>query len=122
MTHLKRKDVKDAVDLLMRGYEEEMNLYATVRELTLRQKEMLRARAGMNPLCALANEKDQVLSLIDRLEKEMAEAKSVVMSRPPRECPNRWRLAALLDSVQDMIEDIREDERGNAEMLVAIPA
>jgi len=117
MTHVKQQTVARAVNLLMKGYEEEMNLYAVVHELTVRQKQMLLARAGFLPVVQLHARKEEVLDVIGRLEREMEDAKHVVMAQRPKDCPHRLRLAALLDSVRGMIEDIRDVEQDNARML-----
>lgn len=122
MTHTKRKDIDVAVHLLMEGYEEEINLYSAIRDITLRQKTLLGHKEGIGSFCDLLHEKEEVLNVIDRLDSEMMHAKNLVMRENPDHCPHRWRLAALLDSLQDMIEDIRDAERDNADLLEAVPA
>lgn len=122
MTHAKRKDIDVAVNLLMEGYEEEIHLYSVIRDITFRQKTLLAQKEGLGSFCKLLHEKEEVLNVIGRLESEMTRAKKLVMRENPDHCPHRWRLAALLDSLQDMIEDIRDAERDNATLLEAVPA
>ena len=55
-----------AVHMLMEGYEEEMQLYSTVREITLRQKSLLARREGIGSFCELLHEKEEVLGMIGR--------------------------------------------------------
>jgi hypothetical protein len=106
----------------MRGYGEQMNLYHIVHRLTLREKKLLAHERLAEEVDDVLERKGQTFALIDRIEEEMRDAKRLVLSQPPEACPRRWQLAALLGSVQEMIEDIREVERDNALMLEPIPA
>ena len=122
MNYKKQKRIKAAVDMLTQGYEEEMNLYAMVRDLSLKEKNLLKQQKGTTALYHLMEKKEEVLELIGRIEAEMDGAKTLVMAQEPEKCPHLWHLAALLDSVQDMIEDIRDVERDNALMFDRVSA
>ena len=122
MTHARRKDVDTAVHMLMQGYEEEMRLYSVVHDLALEQKALLVRNERNGAFSSLLKRKEHLLDIIGRLESEMSPAKSLVMAQQPGRCPHRWRLAALLDSLQDMIEEIRDAERENISFLESIPA
>ena len=122
MNYTKHKEIKVAVDVLVRGYEEELNLYQVVRDLSLEQKALLDDPGDMTSLYELLERKEDVLGLVGLLESEMAGARTLVMAQSPAECPHRLRLAAVLASVQDMIEEIREMERHSADMLERVPA
>jgi len=122
MTHAGRKDVDTAVHMLMRGYEEEMRLYSLVHDLTIQQKALFARRDYDGAASSLLEQKERLLSMIGKLESEMSPAKSLVMAQQPDHCPHRWQLAALLDSLQDMIEEIRDAERENVSLLETVPA
>jgi hypothetical protein len=118
----KQNAISQAVHMLMRGYEEEMNLYHIVHSLAQREKDILLSESRPAELGQVLVEKAEALDMIDRIESEMKDAKGIVMAHAPDDCPRRWQLAALLGSVQDMIEDVRDIERDNAYMLEPISA
>lgn len=111
-----------AVDILLRGYEEEINLYSALRELSLKQRESLRADADLARLCDLLDEKEDLVALIGEIDSEMSRAKSVVLSLRPHTCPHHDRLAGLLDHVAGLIADIRAIEQENMSFLDKVPA
>jgi len=122
MTHARRKDLDTAVHMLVQGYEEEMRLYSVVQDLTLQQKALLARNECNGAFCFLLERKEHLLGMIGRLESGMSPAKSLVMAQQPGRCPHRWRLTALLDSLQGMIEEIRDAERENVDFLESVPA
>ncbi len=110
-----------AMDTLLRGYEEELNLYALVWDLTARQKEMLRDPMDLLPFKDLLDEKEDLLRIIGQMEAEMTGAKTLVLSQEPERCPHRSRLITLLDRLTEIIEDIRAMERENISLLETTP-
>lgn len=120
MTRYEIQEAVAAADLLVRGYEEEINLYTAVRDLALRQKEMLQDVPNLLRFCKLLDEKEDLLRIIGRIETEMKSAKAVVTSVGPNGCPHRLKLATLLDKVRDMIEDIRAIEHENVSLLETV--
>jgi len=128
-------EVEAAVNSLLSGYQEELNLYLVVRNLTMAQKELLTPqhaavgiaagltqRADFMRFTDLLDEKEDILRIIGQIESEMKPSKSLVMSQEPETCPRRWTLATLLDRVADTIDEIRVMERDNVSRLQEIPA
>ena len=109
--------VELAVDMLLHGYREELNLYSAVRDLSLAQYGILNNGADLLRFGDLLDEKEDVLRLIGQIDSEMAGAKALVASLPPSTCPRRRQLAALLDRVTDAIEETRAIERDNVSLL-----
>ena len=113
----KAGNVDVAIDMLLMGYKEELNLYAAVRELTLSQKKILCNGRDLMRFQDMLDEKEDVLRLIDQIEEEMSKAKPVVTSpHPPSSC-RRKKLVRVLDQVTETIEEIRALERENVELL-----
>ena len=109
--------VELAVDMLLHGYREELNLYSAVRDLSLAQYGILNNGADLLRFGDLLDEKEDVLRLIGQIDSEMAGAKALVAALPPSTCPRRRQLAALLDRVTDAIEETRAIERDNVSLL-----
>jgi hypothetical protein len=107
----------DAMDALVHGYSEEMALYATVRTLTLRQRDTLHDGWDLDRFGDLLDEKEDLLQMIGQIESLMKHAKSLVLLRKPPECPSRRKLERMLDQLTAVIEEIRAIEGGNAEMI-----
>jgi len=107
----------DAMDALVRGYSEEIELYSTVRALTRRQSEMLRGGWSLDLFADLLDEKEDLLRMIGQIESLMKKAKSLVLAKKPPEGPNRWKLEKLLDRLTAIIEEIRLLEGDNASIL-----
>ena len=125
MTYADQKRVERAVSALERGYEEEINLYSEIRHLTLEQQRLLADGVAPQRVSDLEDRKEELMALVGLIEFEMDRAKEVVTNLPPDRFPHRWRLVALLGSVEDAIEDVRDMERKNADLLQspqAIPA
>jgi len=106
-----------AVDALVYGYSTELQLYTTVRALTIRQRDTLCNGWNLERFGDLLDEKEDLLRMIGQVETAMKSAKSLVLSRKVLECPNRWLLDRLLDQVAAMIEEISAIERANASLL-----
>ena len=130
MTASRHLELESAIKVLLRGYEEELNLYFVVRALAMRQKEMLREPSDLLSFCDLLDEKEDLLQIIGQMEYEMEGAKSFVLSSQPGTCPylsrasrpnGRWRLTVLLDRVTAAIEDIRAIEQDNISLLQSMP-
>ena len=116
------EDVAFAMNTLLSGYREEAELYLCVRRLTWRQRDLLRTGLDLNLFRDLLEEKEDLLRMIVQIESEMKSAKSLVLSCPPSECPDRRKLERLLDRLTDTIEEIRIVEGGNACRLEASAA
>jgi hypothetical protein len=106
-----------AMDALVHGYSEEMELYSTVRALTWRQRDTLRDGWNLARFGDLLDEKEDLLRMIGQIESVMKNAKSLVLAKKPPQCPNRCKLERLLDQLTAMIEEIREVEGANATLL-----
>ena len=106
-----------AMDALVRGYREELQLYSTVRALTWRQRDTLREGWNLDRFGDLLDEKEDLLQMIGQIESVMKGAKSLVLARKPSQCPDRWTLERLLDQLTAMIEEIRAVEGANASLL-----
>ena len=106
-----------AMDALVHGYSEEMELYSTVRALTWRQRETLCDGWNLDQFGDLLDEKEDLLQMIGQIESVMKSAKSLVLTRKPPQGPSRWKLERLLDQLTAMIEEIREVEGANATLL-----
>jgi len=122
VTKTGRRALHQAVHLLMHGYEEEINLYSLVRDLSRRQEATLGTRDGIRRFCELHRRKEEALELIGRIESEMGAAKSIILAHPPEACPHRRRLGEILENVQRTIRAVREAEERNAAMLERVPA
>jgi hypothetical protein len=107
----------DAIEALVRGYTEEIALYSTVRALTWRQRDTLRDDRNLERFGDLLDEKEDLLRMIGQIESLMKNAKSLVLTRKPPECPSRWKLMNLLDQLTAIIEEIRSIEGVNASIL-----
>jgi len=112
-------DVADAMGELVRGYEEETQLYTRVRNLTWKQRMTLLDGQDLYQFGDLLDEKQDILRLIAEMETRLRGAKSIVLSRKPSQCPNRSKLEALLDGLAATIEQIRALESANASLLNA---
>ena len=106
-----------AVDMLLHGYREELNLYSAMRDVTLAQQKILNNGADLLRFTDLLDEKGDILQLIGQIDSEMAGAKSLVVSLPRAACPKRPQLAALLDRVTDVIQETRAIEQDNVLLL-----
>jgi len=106
-----------AMDALVHGYREEVELYSTVRAITWRQRDTLREEWNLDRFCDLHDEKEDLLRMIGQIETVMQGAKSLVLSRKPPQSPSRWKLERLLDRLTAMIEEIRALEGANASLL-----
>ena len=106
-----------AVDMLLHGYREELNLYSAMRDVTLAQQKILNNGADLLRFTDLLDEKGDILQLIGQIDSEMAGAKALVTSLPQATCPRRRQLAALLDRVTDTIEQTRAIEQDNVSLL-----
>jgi len=113
--------VEAAMDILLECYQEELNLYMAVRDLTVRQSRMLRQGADLMRVMRILDEKEDLLGIVGRMESEMRGAKAFVLSQPPEDNPRRQRLVSLLDRLTETIEDIRSMERENIRLLEAAP-
>lgn len=120
-TRVNAAHVETAVDTLMRGYEEEINLYLVLRKLTLNQREMLLEGGRLERFCDLHEEKEDLLAIIGQIDDEMASAKGVVVEHRAEEHPKCVALAHLLDRLTDVIEDTRRLEGSNAMLLQVVP-
>ena len=114
-------EMDSAVDFLLRGYEEELNLYSVVFDLTVRQNQVLRDSQDLVRFCDLLDEKEDLLRIIGQIDVEMKQAKTFLLLQQPEVCPRRWRLTFLLDRVTRLIERIRARERMNIELLQGVP-
>ena len=110
-------NVDMAMNMLMMGFKEELNLYSVVRELTLSQKKILRNGRDLMRFNDMLDEKEDVLRLIDQIDEELSKAKTVVTSQHAPATCRRKELARVLDQVTETIEDIRSMERENVELL-----
>lgn len=110
-------DLTAALDTLVHGYRAESELYLRVRKLTWRQRETLRDGWNLDRFSDLLEEKEDLLRMIGQIESVMKGAKTVVLSRKPSQCPNRWALERLLDQLTAVIEEIRIVESANATLL-----
>lgn len=117
MTYADQKRIERAVSALERGYEEEINLYSEIRHLTFEQQRLLADGGAPQRVSDIEDRKEELMALVGLIEFEMDRAKEVVMNLPPNQFPHRWRLVALLGSVEDAIEDVRDMERKNADLL-----
>ena len=118
MNNSKSRDLLGAaLDMLVRGYEEELNLYSDVRDLTARQQTELCERHDAQSFRDMLAEKESLLRFIGRIEEQLAPAKVIAMTRRMNGHPSRVKLTALLDAVTDVIEETREMERENVQML-----
>ena len=115
-------DVATALDDLVRGYEEEMQLYRKVRNLAWGQRMALRNGRDLNRFGDLLDEKQDLLRMIAEIESHLRAAKSLVVSRELPQCPNRRKLETLLDELAATIEDTCVIESANAALLNAVPA
>ena len=113
----KAGDVDVAMNMLVMGFKEELNLYAVVRELTLSQKKILGNGRDLMRFNDMLDEKEDVLRLIDQIDEELSKAKTVVTSQRPQSTCCRKELAHVLDQVTETIEEIRVMERENVELL-----
>jgi len=118
MRTLRKGDqIEEALGMLLMGYKEELNLYSVVRRLTLGQRKILNNGRDMLRFNDMHDEKQDVLRLIDQIDKELSKAKKVVTSKhSPHAGPER-KLAHVLDRVTETIEGIRSVERENIELL-----
>jgi len=107
-----------AMDMLLRGYQEELNLYSAMHELTLTQKEILGDEGSLSRFCDLLQEKEQILRVIGQIDDEMSGAKALITSSAPNGTPRRRQLNALLDRLTDTIDDLRALEQDNASVLL----
>ena len=106
-----------AMDALVHGYSEELELYSTVRALTWRQRRTLDEEWNLDRFGDFLDEKEDLLRMIGQIESVMKSAKSLVLSRKPAQCPGLWQLERLLDQLTAMIEEIRAVEGANASLL-----
>ena len=106
-----------AMDALVHGYSEELELYTTVRALTWRQRRTLDDGWNLARFCDLLDEKEDLLRMIGQIESVMKSAKTLALSRKLAQCPDRWKLERLLDRLTALIEEIREVEGANASLL-----
>ena len=113
--------VASAMNTLVNGYRKETELYLHMLRLTWRQRDLLGSESNLHRFRDLLEEKEDLLRKIGRIESEMKNAKSLVLSLPPSQCPNRWKLEELLDRLTDTIEEIRIVEGDNACLLEAVP-
>jgi len=114
-------NVEAAVNALVRGYQEETNLYLAMRRLTLSQKEMLANGEDLAWIWDILDAKEDLLKMIEEIEGTMAPAKAVVLSQAPATCPDRWKLTTLLDRLTEIIGELRALENGNAALLRKLP-
>ena len=117
-----RQNVSAAMNSLLNGYREEATLYLRVRKLAWRQRDVLRSGMDLNLFRDLLEEKEDVLRMIAQIESQMKSAKSLVLSQPPSQCPDRRKLETLLDRLTGTIEEICIVENANASLLEAAPA
>ncbi len=106
-----------AMEALVHGYSEELELYSTVRALTWSQRHTLDEGWNLDRFCDLLDEKQDLLQMIGQIEAVMKSAKSLVLNRNLAQCPDRWKLERLLDQLTALIEEIREVEGANATLL-----
>jgi len=106
-----------AMDALVHGYREELEIYSTVRALTWSQRRTLDQDWNLDRFCDLLDEKQDLLQMIGQIESVMKSAKSLVLTRDLAQCPDRWKLERLLDQLTILIEEIREVEGANATLL-----
>jgi hypothetical protein len=111
------ENLTTAMDALVHGYSEEVELYSTLRALTWSQRDILCDGWNLDRFGDLLDEKEDLLQMIDQIETLMQDAKSLVLSRKPVHCPGRWKLERLLDRLTAMIEEIRAVEGANASLL-----
>jgi hypothetical protein len=116
-----RDGVASAMNALLNGYREEAELYLRVRRLTWRQGNMLRSRLDLDLFRDLLDEKEDLLRMIAQVESEMKSARSLVLSHPSSQCPDRRKLGTLLDRLTETIEEIRIIEGSNTCLLEAEP-
>jgi hypothetical protein len=116
-----RERAASAMNALLKGYQEEAQLYLRMLRLTWQQRDILRSALDVHRFRDLLEEKEDLLRLIAQIEFEMKDARSFVLSQPPSGCPNRWKLEMLLDRLTEMIEEIRVVEGNNACLLQTIP-
>jgi hypothetical protein len=117
-----RDDVAAAMNAVLSGYREEANIYLYLLQLTWRQRDILRNGLDLSLFRDLLEEKEDLLRMIAQINSEMKNAKSLVLSYPPSQWPNRRELDTLLDRLTDMVEEVRIAEGNNACLLEAVPA
>jgi hypothetical protein len=110
-------EITAAMDALVHGYRTESELYTRVRKLTWSQRYTLREGWNLDRFRDLLDEKEDLLRMIGQIESELKGAKSLVLSRTPSQCPDRWKLETLLDRLTATIEEIRVVESANASLL-----
>jgi hypothetical protein len=114
-------EISAALDTLVHGYRTESELYTRVRKLTWWQHDTLRAGWDLDRFSDLLEEKEDLMRMIGQIESVMKSAKSLVLSRKPSQCPDRWKLEKLLDQLAAMIEEIRIVEGANVSLLESAP-
>lgn len=112
--------VAAATETLVRGYQEEAELYMHVRRLTWEQRDALRERWDLDQFHDLRDEKEDLLKMIEEVESGMRAAQALVLSQGPAACLNRSQLNGLLDQLVEIIEEIWIVESDNASLLNAI--
>ncbi len=116
-----QESVASAMDALLSGYREEAEIYLHMLQLTWRQRDILRNGLDLSLFRDLLEEKEALLRMIGQIDTEMKSAKSLVLSYPPSQSPNRRELEKLLDRLTERIEEIRRAESNNAGLLDGIP-
>ena len=114
--------IQNAVAVLLKGYETEADLYSEIRDLSLSQRRHLTAQKDLAAFCELYGQKAGLLHVVDQIDAELTDAKTILMTADPETYPCRKCLDDLLGSVTNIIEEICEIERENAACLEKIPA
>jgi len=109
------------MNALLRGYREEALIYLRVLELTWRQRDILRSGLDLSLFRDLLEEKEDLLRMVAQINSEMKSARSLVLSYPPSQQPDRRELEMLLDRLSNTIEEVRIAEGNNACLLEGAP-
>jgi hypothetical protein len=121
MANSAMQNVSAAVNTLVHAYEEEINLYRAIRSIASRQKAILANNGSVQEFTDLLDEKDDLLKLIGQIEHSMRPLCAAVLSIQAAACPDRARLAGILDKLMLVIEEAGCVEMENVSMLDAVP-
>jgi len=116
-----QESVATAMNALLCGYREEAQIYLHMLQLTWRQRDILRNGLDLNLFRDLLEEKEDLLRMIEQIDTEMKNAKTLVLACPPPQSSNRRDLEKLLDRLTQTIEEVRTAESNNASLLDGVP-
>ncbi|MGD0999834.1 MAG: hypothetical protein ABSA67_03960 [Candidatus Brocadiia bacterium] len=111
-----------AMNAVLNGYREEAEIYLHVLQLTWRQRDVLRNGFDLSLFRDLLQEKEDLLRMAAQINSEMKNAKSLVLSYPATQWPERRELETVLDRLADTVEEVRIAEDKNACLLETAPS